>query len=110
MSNRAADQRRGSAADRGYDAQWSAASRAWRRDHPLCRYCATSAQRRVTPATLVDHFWPHKGDQDLFWDQRWWVSACDPCHSGFKQRLEHAGVEAMHRVAARLGLEPRAVA
>lgn len=55
---------------------------------------------------LVDHYWPHKGDQELFWDRRWWVSSCTHCHSGFKQRLEHAGYDAMHRVAARLGLPP----
>lgn len=105
--NRVSDQRRGSSRDRGYTTQWDAAAKAWLREHPLCQFCATSREARITPATLVDHYWPHKGDQELFWDQRWWVSSCTPCHNGFKQRLEHAGVEAMHRVAARLGLEPR---
>jgi 5-methylcytosine-specific restriction protein A len=105
--NRVVDQRRGSASERGYDARWSRAAKAHLNEHPFCRYCATSAKPRVTPATLVDHFWPHKGDLELFWDPRWWVSSCAPCHNGFKQRLEHAGKEAMDRVAKRLGLEPR---
>lgn len=105
--NRLVDERRGTPAERGYDDRWRRASKRHLGEHPLCRYCATSAKPRVTAATLVDHFWPHKGDQELFWDERWWVSSCGPCHNSFKQRLEHAGLDAMHRVAARLGLEAR---
>lgn len=105
---RLVDQRRGSARDRGYGSRWERERARWLLEHPLCRYCEISPTRpRITPATLVDHFWPHKGDRDLFWDQRWWVSSCAPCHNGFKQSLERAGAAAMHRVAELLGLDPR---
>ena len=33
--------------------------------HPLCKYCAELG--RVTPATIVDHIEPHKGDVNKFW-------------------------------------------
>ncbi len=101
------DRRRGSSSDRGYDANWAAARRAHLREHPLCRYCELLSSPRITPASLVDHFWPHKGDRELFWDQRFWVSSCKPCHDGPKQRLERAGIKALRRVAALLGLPDR---
>lgn len=46
--------------------------------HPLCRLC--EEQGKVTPATVVDHIIPHKGDQALFWDTTNWQSLCKTCH------------------------------
>jgi 5-methylcytosine-specific restriction protein A len=88
-----------------YDGAWDRASKAWRGEHPLCRYCLLDDI--VTPATLVDHFWPHRGDPDLFWNRLYWVESCDPCHSGMKQAVERAGIKAMHDLAKRLDLPPR---
>src|SRR6185312_9490000 len=105
--NRAADARRGSAQSRGYTGAWAKASKAHLARHPLCAYCALEG--RAEPATLTDHLYPHHGDRDLFWRSVWWVSACETCHSGFKQRLERQGLPALHRLADRLAL-PRLTA
>ena len=103
--DREADARRGSARERGYTAEWDRSARDHLKANPLCRYCALDGL--VRPAGLVDHLYPHKGDQDLFWDARYWVSSCDPCHNGFKQRIERAGRAALDALARRLGLQPR---
>jgi 5-methylcytosine-specific restriction endonuclease McrA len=93
--------RRGSRA-RGYDHRWDEARAAHLREHPLCRYC--ELEGRVTPAMLVDHFYPHRGDRAVFWERRWWVSSCAPCHSGPKQAAERAGRTALDALARRLGI------
>jgi 5-methylcytosine-specific restriction protein A len=96
------DRDRGSASCRLYGATWDKAAKAFLRRFPLCRYCELGDQ--VTAATLVDHFWPHRGDRDLFWRRDFWVSSCAACHSGMKQRVERAGRAALAALAARLGL------
>ncbi|WP_328203649.1 hypothetical protein [Brevibacillus nitrificans] len=35
----------------------------------------------VGAATVVDHIIPHKGDKELFWDQKNWQGLCDSHHS-----------------------------
>lgn len=69
-------------------------SRLWRngrRRHlaanPLCVFCQQLG--RITPATVVDHRTPHKGDSSLFFDQDNWQSLCKLCHDSVKQRIEH---------------------
>jgi 5-methylcytosine-specific restriction endonuclease McrA len=42
----------------------------------------------TTPATVVDHVVPHRGDQRLFWDERNWQPLCTRHHNRDKQRLE----------------------
>ena len=56
--------------------------------HPLCRYCAELG--RVTPATIVDHIEPHKGDVNKFWLGEL-QSLCDSCHRSTKAFLEING-------------------
>lgn len=102
--NRSADARRGSARQRGYTTAWDKAARGHLARHPLCRYCALVDQ--VAAAELVDHLYPHKGDQALFWNRDYWVSSCGPCHDGFKQRVERRGRLALDDLARRLGLPP----
>ena len=34
----------------------------------------------VTPAAVVDHVLPHRGDWSLFWDESNWQPLCKPCH------------------------------
>ncbi len=46
--------------------------------HPLCVQC--EKDRRLTPATTVDHKVPHRGDPNLFYDQSNWQPMCKPCH------------------------------
>lgn len=50
---RAVDERRGSAASRGYDRRWQRVRSIYLRAHPLCADCM--AERRVTAATEVHH-------------------------------------------------------
>ena len=106
-----ADARRGSASERGYTTAWSKAARTHLRTHPLCAYCLNGvfAPARTTLATLVDHLYPHRGSQALFWWKPGWVSACAPCHNGPKQSAERAGEAALHRIARRLRLGPALV-
>lgn len=56
---------------------------------PLCRYCLE--QKRLTPATVVDHIKEHKGDVSLFWDPANHQSLCDPHHNSTKQAMERSG-------------------
>lgn len=82
-------ERRGSAASRGYGHKWRQARDGWLRKHPLCAMCQRRGQ--VTPATVVDHIVPHRGDMALFWDRDNWQSLCKPCHDIDKARLEAGG-------------------
>jgi 5-methylcytosine-specific restriction protein A len=99
--DREADERRGSARDRGYTTAWTKAAKAYLHQHPLCGYCELAGD--VTPATAVDHLYPHRGDRELFWKSCWWVSTCAACHSGFKQSIERRGRAALDALAHRLG-------
>lgn len=69
-----ADRNRPSARARGYDSKWQRESKAFLADHPFCAACDS-------PATVVDHITPHKGDQHLFWDRGNWQPLCTSCHS-----------------------------
>lgn len=42
----------------------------------------------VTPANVVDHVIPHRGNTALFWDRSNWQSLCEHCHNAHKQRQE----------------------
>ena len=75
---RSYDDRRGSAASRGYDARWRVARARWLSCYPLCVLC--EAEGRLTRATVVDHITPHKGDYGLFWDASNWQSLCKEHH------------------------------
>ena len=44
-----------------------------------------------TPACVVDHIIPHRGDSKLFWNRRNWQSLCNPHHVSAKQRDEARG-------------------
>lgn len=102
------DRHRGSAAERGYGPRWQKASRAFRGQHPLCEYCQLNGQ--LTPATCVDHLYPHRGDMGIFWRSEWWVASCDECHNVFKQQIEKAGsLDDIDHLATRLGrpIRPR---
>ena len=86
---RAREQRRGSAAERGYGGRWRQ-QRAWflarygfcgdRPDGlpPVMSRCHDEG--RVTPATQVDHVAPHRGDGGRFRDWRGnWQALCASC-------------------------------
>jgi 5-methylcytosine-specific restriction protein A len=75
---RTLDQRRPSAARRGYGPRWRRARGAYLACHHLCVPCQAAGQ--VVPATVVDHIVPHRGDPVLYWDQGNWASLCKRCH------------------------------
>lgn len=45
---------------------------------PLCVKCLKV--KRITPATVVDHIKPHKGDETLFYDINNLQPLCKSCH------------------------------
>ena len=65
---------------------------------PLCAECAR--QDKITPATVVDHIIPHKGDLALFYDTSNLQPLCKRCHDaktvredgGFGNPLKGVGV------------------
>ena len=82
------DKKRGTAHARGYTARWQRARTRYLRQHPLCVEC--ERQNRLTPATVVDHIIPHKGDMVLFWDEDNWQSLCKT-HHDIKTAKEDGG-------------------
>lgn len=81
------DQRRGSAASRGYDGQWRRVRLQHLADEPLCRFCL--AANRVEPATDVDHIVPIALAPERRLDRSNLRSLCQPCHS----RLTASGAQ-----------------
>jgi len=78
--------RRGTAAERGYDGRWQSARLGYLRKHPLCACC--EANGRTVPAVLVDHVVPHRGDKALFWQRDNWQGLCERCHRVIKAIVE----------------------
>jgi 5-methylcytosine-specific restriction enzyme A len=72
------DRQRPSAARRGYDSRWRRARSLYLAEHPWCARCLDEG--RLTPATVVDHVEPHRGDERLFWDQDQWQALCKQHH------------------------------
>lgn len=87
--NREHDAWRGSSAARGYGYKWQKARASFLASHPLCTMCEKHGL--VTPATVVDHIRPHRGNYDLFWDQDNWQALCKRHHDSDKQVIERGG-------------------
>lgn len=65
------DERRGSSTERGYDAHWRHAAKAFLAQNPLCHY--SRLMGRTAAAECVDHAIPPTGPDDpRFWDQANW--------------------------------------
>lgn len=79
VSSREYDKQRGTATQRGYDSRWRKARKTFLSRNPLCKHC--EEEGRLTPATVVDHVVPHKGDKVLFWDKDNWQPLCTRCHN-----------------------------
>lgn len=73
------DHNRPSAAKRGYDHRWRKFRKEYLAAHPLCVTCLEEG--RATPATVVDHIEPHKGDMAKFWNMANMAAMCAPCHN-----------------------------
>ena len=71
-------------------------TKAWHRirwhqlqQHPLCAYCLKMGM--TTPATIVDHIEPHRGDSVKFFAGPF-QSLCKQHHDSAKQREEKRGM------------------
>lgn len=69
---------RGTSGQRGYDGHWRKLRKRYLAKHPLCVKCEQAG--KLTPATVVDHIIPHRGNQALMWDEDNWQALCKPCH------------------------------
>lgn len=67
-----------------YTYQWKKSRKLFLQLHPLCVYC--NREGMTTPATVVDHIQPHKGNLTLFWDTNNWQALCKRHHDSDKQR------------------------
>lgn len=74
------DERRDKAIKALYGTAWRQARAAYLRQHPLCVGLQCQLDGLLTPACVVDHIRPHKGDRRLFWDVANWQALCKPCH------------------------------
>ena len=79
QQKRTYDTKRGTASQRGYDFRWQQYRISFLRIHPLCAECERNGI--ITPASIVDHIRPHKGDMKLFWDKNNHQSLCEQCHN-----------------------------
>ena len=77
---------KGTAAQRGYGSRWQKARASFLAAHPICVMC--KAGGTLTPANVVDHVIPHRGDKNLFWDTANWQSLCARHHNSDKRRME----------------------
>jgi 5-methylcytosine-specific restriction protein A len=73
--------RRPNAAQRGYDHAWQKARAAFLQANPVSTDPYNFHGGRPTPATVVDHIEPHRGDMEKFWDLEGNCQAlCFRCH------------------------------
>jgi 5-methylcytosine-specific restriction protein A len=71
--------RKGSASQRGYDADWRKLRNAYAAAHPLCEPCERAG--RVVPMQVVDHRVPIERAPERRLDWSNLESMCRPCHS-----------------------------
>lgn len=69
---------RESSSKRGYGYMWMIKREKYLETHPFCLECDKEGIREV--ATVVDHIIPHRGNQQLFWDQNNWQPLCKYHH------------------------------
>ena len=97
-----AQERRGTAQERGYNARWRRFREVFLAKHPLCEYCL--ADGKLEAATVVDHDVPHQGDRAAFWATSF-TALCSRHHSGEKRAADarYSGDDLLRWVRARKG-------
>lgn len=65
---------------RGYNYKWTKARKAFLAQHSFCECPACKESGHPLPANVVDHIVPHRGNQDLFWDESNWQAMNKRCH------------------------------
>lgn len=71
-----------------YNYQWKKVRSLFLKENPLCVICLN--ENKITPANVVDHIKPHKGDINLFWNQGNYQALCKSCHD-YKTAKEDGG-------------------
>jgi len=69
---------RESGSKRGYNYKWQKLRKQFLKRHPLCEACKQNG--KYVTATVVDHIIPHRGNENLMWDEGNWQSLCKRCH------------------------------
>ena len=70
--------------------RWRKLRKQYLTEHPLCVMCQQDSGR-VTPATVVDHKIPHKGNLELMWSLDNLQALCKPHHDGPKSSQDRTG-------------------
>lgn len=84
------DERRGTAAQRGYDARWQRYRKQYLHENPWC--CMCNDNGLIVPAIIVDHRMPVSGPNDpLFWDTNNHQGLCDDCHRHKTRVIDQRG-------------------
>lgn len=65
---------------RGYNYKWTKARKVFLAQHPVCECPECKASGHPLPANVVDHIIPHRGNQNLFWDENNWQAMNKRCH------------------------------
>lgn len=87
-----ARERRGTAAQRGYDHKWQKYRKLYLQHNPICVRC-DSELGLITTATVVDHIKPveHGQHDPLFWAHSNHQSLCRSCHSWKTRVIDRKG-------------------
>ena len=72
-----------------YGRKWKKKRALFLKDNPLCKLCASRGIDKL--ADVVDHVHPHRGDDELFWDEQNWQPLCKHCHDSIKAEVESRG-------------------
>lgn len=81
-----ADEHRGNANERGYDAKWEKFRKRFLRENPLCEDCLK--ERTLTPATDVHHIIKLRDAPERKFDKNNLMALCHKCHSARTKRGE----------------------
>ncbi len=73
-----------------YDYKWRKYRLQFLKNNPLCIMCLNEGV--YTPATVVHHKKPHKGDKTLFWLRSNHEAICAPHHDSTEQASERGNV------------------
>jgi 5-methylcytosine-specific restriction enzyme A len=73
------DRERGTAAQRGYDWQWSQFTKRYKAANPLCRDCQVKGTTR--PAEHVHHVRKLRDYPEHKYDETWLMPLCEGCHA-----------------------------
>ena len=70
---------------------WKERRLAFLERNALCVRCLE--HNRLTPATVVHHIEPHRGDWRIFKDESNWRAVCKKCHDSKEQSIERMGYD-----------------